>query len=80
MAQALLRDRLSKEVVKSAAAVAGSVPKEKVYRSMKEILYSSANEQGYSGCSGLNEGFGGEHGPSEQSFAPSADLAWLDDR
>ncbi|KAG0630847.1 hypothetical protein M758_1G207500 [Ceratodon purpureus] len=71
MAQVMLRDRLSKEVVKSGAGPA-AVPREKVYRSMNEVLHSSTNEQGYSGCSGLNEGFVGEQGPSEQSFEPSA--------
>jgi hypothetical protein len=72
MAQAMLRDRLSKEAVKSAPGQA-AVPREKVYRSMNEVLHSSASEQqGYSACSGLNEGFGGDQGPSEQSFEPSA--------
>lgn len=72
MAQVLLRDRLSKDLGKSVPGLA-SVPKEKVYRSMNEVLHSSANDQGYtSGGSGLNEGFGGEQGPSEQSFEPSA--------
>jgi hypothetical protein len=69
MAQGLLRDRLQvKEVVKTFPGQ----PKEKVYRSMNEVLHSSA-DQGYSACSGLNDGlFVGDQAPSEQSFEPSA--------
>lgn len=72
MAQGLLRDRLQvKEVVKTFPGQA-CVPKEKVYRSINEVLHSSA-DQGFSACSGLNDGlFAGDQAPSEQSFEPSA--------
>lgn len=71
MAQGSLRDRLQvKEVVKTFAGQS-CVPKEKSYRSMNEVLHSSA-DQGYSACSGLNDGLLIDQAPSEQSFEPSA--------
>lgn len=70
MAQGLLRDRLQVKEVKTFPGQ--PVPKEKVYRSMNEVLHSST-DQGFSACSGLNDGlFVGDQAPSEQSFEPSA--------
>lgn len=77
-AQGLLRDRLQlKEGVKTASCGGAHqppfAPKEKAYRSMNEVLHSTA-EQGLSACSALNDtGFVvAEQAPSEQSFEPSA--------
>ena len=73
LAQGSLRDGMQpKEGSKLACAGQSSGPKEKVFRSMNEVLHST--DQGGFACMALNEGFvvPAEEAPSEQSFEPSA--------